>query len=88
ARKAGWEVYYVPAAKVIHYGGQGGSQIDLENSIRTWHRSYSAYYRKDLSADYFFLFNQLVYALIWVKCQRALLLARANRREYVGSPKP
>ena len=26
ARREGWEIYYVPAARVVHYGGQGGSR--------------------------------------------------------------
>lgn len=88
ARKAGWQVYFVPQAKIIHYGGQGGSQIDLKQSIVVWHQSYRRYYRKHLAGDYFFLFNWLFYALIWVKLQLALLSARTKRRDYVGTPKP
>jgi GT2 family glycosyltransferase len=88
AREAGWKVYYVPQARVTHYGGQGGSQLHLTQSVVAWHSSYLRYYRKHLARDYFFGFNALFYALIWVKLQLALVSAKSNRRNYVGTPKP
>jgi len=88
AREAGWEIYYVPQGKIIHYGGQGGSQVHLAQSIAAWHDSFRRYYRKHLAKDYFFLFNGLFYGLIWLKLRLALLSARTHRRGYVGTPKP
>ncbi|MDD5367614.1 MAG: glycosyltransferase family 2 protein [Anaerolineaceae bacterium] len=88
ARQAGWLVYYVPIAQIIHFGGQGGSMVEQERAIRAWHESYIRYYHKHLARDYFFLFNSLFYALIWVKEQAALLAARRSHRDYVGTPKP
>jgi GT2 family glycosyltransferase len=87
-RKAGWQIYYVPQAKIIHYGGQGGSQVHLAQSVIAWHQSFARYYRKHLAKDYFFLFNLVFYGLIWVKLQLALLSTRSSRRNYVGTPKP
>ncbi len=88
AREAGWKIYYVPTARIIHYGGQGGSQTDLPKSIRAWHYSYYRYYRKHLAKDYFFIFNQCFYAIMYIKMLIALALAGVKRRNYVGSPKP
>jgi len=73
ARKAGWQVYYFPAARIIHYGGQGGSRVQPYRSILEWHRSYYLYYRKNLAADYFILFNWLYYLAMFLKLVLALL---------------
>lgn len=88
AKKSGWQVFYVPTAQIIHFGGQGGSMVEQGRAIRAWHESYARYYRKHLAKDYFFLFNSLFYLLIWLKEQAALLSARVSRRDFVGTPKP
>jgi len=67
ARQAGWLIYYVPDAEVIHYGGKGGSNIHPYRSILEWHRSYYLYYRKNLAKDYLFLFNWFYYAIMLLK---------------------
>ncbi len=88
ARRAEWEIYYVPTAQIIHFGGQGGSQVQLSKSIITWHKSYFLYYRKNLARDYPFFFNWLFYGVMGVKLIFALLSARLTLRRFVGSPKP
>jgi GT2 family glycosyltransferase len=84
--KAGWQVYYVPAAKIVHYGGQGGSRVQPYRSIIEWHRSYWLFYRKSYASDYFFLFNGFYYAVIAMKLLFALG-ANAFRREKYAGPK-
>lgn len=73
-RQAGWQIYYVPEAQIIHYGGMGGSRVQPYRSILEWHRSYYLYYKKNLAKDYFFLFNGLYYAMMAFKLGLALLL--------------
>ena len=73
-REAGWEIYYMPEAQIIHYGGQGGSRVQPFRSIYAWHHSYYLYYRKNLAKDYFFLFNWVYYFIMLVKLALALLL--------------
>jgi GT2 family glycosyltransferase len=73
ARQAGWKVFYVPAAKIIHYGGLGGSHVHPYRSTIEWHRSYWLYYRKNLAKDYFSLFNWIYYMLMGVKLLVALV---------------
>lgn len=73
AQKAGWKIYYIPTAKIYHYGGQGGSHVQPYRSLFEWHRSYFIYYRKNLAKDYFFLFNWLYYLAMVLKLIVALL---------------
>ena len=73
ARKAGWKVMYVPIARIVHYGGQGGSKAQPANSILEWHRSYYLYYRKHFAREYCFLFNGFFYLMMALKLGWALL---------------
>jgi GT2 family glycosyltransferase len=73
ARKAGWKVMYVPIARIVHYGGEGGSKARPANSILAWHRSYFLYYRKHFAREYFFLFNWFFYLMMGAKLVLALL---------------
>ena len=88
ARKAGWKIYYVPTAQITHFGGQGGSRVQPYRSIFEWHRSYWLYYRKNLAADYFFLFNWLYYLAMLVKLLLALLINLVRREKSAGRQKP
>ena len=84
ARQAGWQVYYVPDAQIIHYGGMGGSRIEPYRSIVEWHRSYWLYYRKNLAKDYCFLFNCVYYCAMFVKLLLSLLINFFRREKYAG----
>lgn len=54
-RQAGWKVYYVPTAKITHFGGRGGSRVQpvprfwpgtfpiWRITASTWHRTISFY---------------------------------------------
>lgn len=84
ARQAGWQIYYVPEAQVIHYGGQGGSRVEPYRSIIEWHRSYWLYYRKNLAKDYFFLFNWVYYCAMFVKLLLSLGINALRREKYAG----
>ena len=84
AQKAGWKVIYLPTAQVIHFGGQGGSRVQPYRSIYEWHRSYYLYYRKNLAADYFFLFNWFFYFLMGVKLAIALIANAFRTNKFAG----
>ena len=62
AKAAGWKIYYVPEAEVIHDSGRGGSAAYKYRSLFEWHRSYYLLYKKHFSADYFPLVNGLFYS--------------------------
>lgn len=84
AQKAGWKIFYVPSAQIIHYGGQGGSRVQPLRSIIEWHRSYYLFYRKNLAKDYFFLVNWLYYLGMLLKLGLALAANLFRREKYAG----
>jgi GT2 family glycosyltransferase len=88
ARQAGWKVYYVPTAQVIHYGGRGGSGVSPYFGIYQWHRSYYLYYKKNLSRDYPFWFHPIYYIAMFMKMIINLLVVLLSREKIVGTRKP
>lgn len=88
ARLAGWKVYYDPSARVIHYGGEGGSRIHLFRSIVEWHRSYYLYYRKHFASDYPIILNAVYYLGMLIKLSLSLLANLFRKRKVVGTHKP
>jgi GT2 family glycosyltransferase len=85
-KKAGWKIVYMPAAQIIHFGGQGGSRVQPYRSIYEWHRSYYRYYQKNLAKDYIFLFNWFYYFLMGLKLVISLI-ANALRTEKFAGPR-
>jgi GT2 family glycosyltransferase len=73
AARAGWEVWYWPAARVVHAGGRGGAHVDRRRSVVEWHRSYIRYYKKYFSAEHSPMFNAALYRLMEIKLGVALL---------------
>jgi GT2 family glycosyltransferase len=88
ARLAGWKVYYVPMAKVIHLGGRGGSGVNPYYGVYQWHRSYYLYYRKNLAQDYPFWFHPFYYLAMLLKMTLNLVVVLLSRRKIVGARKP
>lgn len=78
ARQAGWKVMYVPTAKILHYGGVGGSHVEPYRSLIEWHRSYWNYYRKNLAHNYPGWFNALYYLMMGIKLGGSLALQALN----------
>ena len=88
AHQAGWQVYYFPRAQIIHYAGRGGSRVQPYRSIVEWHLSYWRYYRKNLAARYFFLFNWLYYVIMLFKLLTSLAANFFRTEKFAGSKKP
>lgn len=88
AQRAGWQIYYFPEAQIVHYASQGGSRVTPFRSIWEWHRSYFLYYRKNLAARYFFLFNWFYYVVMIIKLLTALIVNLFRRDKFAGSRKP
>jgi GT2 family glycosyltransferase len=88
ARLAGWKIFYVPAAQIIHFGGQGGSKVEIYQSIYHWHRSYFLYYRKHLAREYNFVMDMLVFLGVGIKMATAFGTTLLRREKYVGTRKP
>ncbi len=88
ARAAGWKVFFVPLAQVIHYGGRGGSAASPYFGAYHWHRSYFLYYRKNLARDYPFWFHPLYYFAMLIKLMLSLVVLLFSREKIVGTRKP
>ena len=84
AKQAGWKIYYVPAAQIVHYGGKGGSRVEPYRSIFEWHRSYWLFYKKNYASDYPFVFNWFYYLAIGFKLGYSLLANFLRREKYAG----
>lgn len=87
-RNYGWKIYYVPDAQIYHFGGEGGSGVEVYRSIFQWHRSYFLYFRKHMAKDYFFLLNWLVYLLIGLRLVLNLAMTLLRKKKYAGTKKP
>jgi GT2 family glycosyltransferase len=88
ARQAGWQVFYVPQAQIVHFGGESGSKVEPYRGVYHWHRSYFLYYRKNLAKDYFFILNWLFYGLMAGKLGFAMAATFLRREKIVGTRKP
>jgi GT2 family glycosyltransferase len=88
ARLAGWKVFYNPSAQIIHYGGEGGSQVQPYRAIIEWHRSYYLYYRKHFAKDYPIIFSAVYYFGMLMKLGLSLLVNLFRKRKVVGTRKP
>lgn len=88
ARKAGWKIYYVPAATVIHAGGRGGSRVRPYRAVYEWHRSYYMYYNKNLSKDYPFWFHPIYYTAMLFKFVLNVIQVFFSTEKIVGTKKP
>lgn len=88
ARQAGWKVFFVPLAQVIHYGGRGGSASNPYFGVYHWHLSYFLFYRKNLAKDYPFWFHPIYYLAMLVKMIFNLVVLLISREKVVGTRKP
>jgi GT2 family glycosyltransferase len=88
ARQAGWKIIYNPHAQIVHYGGEGGSGVQVYRAVYEWHRSYYNYYRKNIARSYFFLINWLFYGLMGLKLVFAMLQTFFRKKKFAGTRKP
>ena len=44
-RQAGWEIYTVPQAEIVHYGGESTSQIPAQSFVNLWESRARLYHR-------------------------------------------
>jgi len=86
-KQAGWKIYYIPEAQIIHYGGSAAKRKPYK-AIYEFHRAMWIYYKKYLAQHYFFLLNWLVYGAILVKGGLSLLVNLFREEKVPGSRKP
>jgi len=87
-KKAGWKIYYVPLAKIIHYGGAGGVQLHAFKNLWYFHRGAYLFYKRYLAPSYLFLTNFLYYSGVWFIFILKLLSNLFRKEKIIGSKKP
>lgn len=86
-KEAGWKVYYVPQAKIVHYGGKSSRNLSFK-CIIWFHRAMALFYKKHYTQKHNLVVNYLVYTAIWIKTAISLLLNLLKKEKIVGSKKP
>jgi GT2 family glycosyltransferase len=66
AKKAGWEVWYIPAAVIEHHHAYSES-FRKYKAVRNFHNSMIYFYKKHYAADYPFIFNHLIYFFVRIR---------------------
>jgi len=64
AKRAGWQVYFVPYAAVTHFKGKSSERVPVRTLFHL-HRSMGMFYRKHFARTTLFIVNGLVYTAIW-----------------------
>ena len=80
-KKAGWQIWYLPSAEVIHHGGAGTSQVRpqmIEESHRSLRRFYEKHYRGKISAPLYWATIWLAEITGWIRKKRAQPRKRAR----------
>ncbi len=78
---AGWELVYDPQARIVHHGGQGGTNIRVVRSIYYFHRSLWLIFRRYNTSRVFHLYSWFVLLMLGARLglSSALLLAGKRR---------
>jgi len=87
AKKAGWKIYYVPLMKVMHYGGVGGSQLNVYKNIYYFYHSAYLFYKRYLAPQYNFLINFLYYVGISFAFLFKIITNLFRKEKIIGSKK-
>jgi GT2 family glycosyltransferase len=87
-KDAGYKIYYYPSVKIIHYGGQGGSQFHVIKNLYYFHRGSYIFYRKHLSPKYFFIINFIYYIAIFSSFLIKFILNLFKKKKVIGPVKP
>lgn len=84
-RRAGWSIYFVPAASILHHGGQSTRQVALAMFLQLY-RSKLLYFRKHHGAGATFLYKLLLFCATLVRLSLTPLVwleAPTQRRQHL-----
>jgi GT2 family glycosyltransferase len=87
-RAGGWKIYYVPLARITHYGGASGSQLRVFKNLWYFHWGACLFYRRYLAHRYFFAINFLYYGGVWFAFALKILSNLFRKEKIIGSKKP
>lgn len=78
-KKAGWQIYYVPTTKIIHYKGESTKLAAIDNFI-TFYRAMDIFVRKHFSTSYSFIFGLFLRLGIFIRAVLALIARLFHQR--------
>lgn len=84
AKEAGWRVFYVPTATILHHKGESTRQRSYR-MIRLWYYSTWKLYRKRIALRYPAFVNALVWSGLQVMCATSLAANFLRRQKRVPS---
>jgi GT2 family glycosyltransferase len=65
-KQSGWQIVYCPQAVIYHSHG-AASRLRPAGATINLHKGMAVFYRKHLAKNYWPVFNQLVYLVIWLR---------------------
>lgn len=80
-KQAGWEIYYHPAAKIIHHKGASSKKRPWR-MLYEFHRSMVLFYCKHYENDNPFILNVIVRLGIWMRFGVALIINLLKRKKH------
>lgn len=83
-RKAGWKVFYLPAASAIHAKGESSREGNYK-ALYEYYRAMHLFHRKHLAAKRSSSVNALIYSGIWLLAGWNLLIYPFRRDKRIGS---
>jgi len=87
-KNLGFKIYYVPQAKITHYGGAGGAQLHAFRNLWYFHKGACVFYRRYLAKKSNFLASSLFYVGIWMVFLSKFLRNFLFKEKIIGSKKP
>ena len=72
ARRAGWDIRYLPSAEIVHCIGRSSDQAPLR-MVWQFHRSMARFYRKHYAPTWPLPVRWLPFIGVWVRCGVVLL---------------
>jgi N-acetylglucosaminyl-diphospho-decaprenol L-rhamnosyltransferase len=79
--RGGWEAWYMPEARILHYGGQSTRQVKVA-MVEALYRSKVRFFRKHYRQAYALLFCTLLWALLRLRW----FIRTVMMRETIGPP--
>ena len=83
-KDAGWKIYYVPKAEIVHYRGKSTKGYRM---VWIYHKSLFIFYNKHYAKRHIFLYNWMIYLALALRL--AVYMARGSvlRRESIKQEK-
>ena len=83
-RDAGWKIFYIPKAEIVHYRGKGTKGRKM---VWIYHKSLYIFYNKHFAKKHTFIFNWLVYVAIAARLAIYMLRGSVLRKDSISQEK-